>query len=176
MLRRPLLNGADRPTQRLRPHLGCADDVDARFAKHRLRRARTPFVPPLRLGKRGERSSRLPVGPRCCHSAAHPGARVEKNVAVAGGRYLAPVPRISTFYGIVIAMYFDDHPPPHFHARYAEHEAQVSISDGELLQGSLPRRAHALVREWVELHRAELEADWELARQGQPLATIDPLP
>lgn len=73
-------------------------------------------------------------------------------------------------------MYFDDHPPPHFHARYGEHEAQVSVADGDLLNGSLPRRAQALVREWVELHRAELQEDWELARQGQPLATIDPLP
>lgn len=73
-------------------------------------------------------------------------------------------------------MYFYDHPPPHFHARYAEYEAQVSIADGELIHGELPRRAQALVREWVELHSAELLADWELASQGQPLATIDPLP
>ncbi len=120
--------------------------------------------------------------PPACPSAPyvpppqHTRGRVETNVAVAGARYLATVPRISSFYGIVIAMYFDDHAPPHFHARYAEDEAQVSIADGELLQGSLPRRAHALVREWVELHRAELEADWELARQGRPLATIEPLP
>jgi hypothetical protein len=73
-------------------------------------------------------------------------------------------------------MYFDDHPPPHFHARYGEHDAQVSIATGELLAGTLPRRAHALVREWVGLHQEELEADWELAHHGQPLATIDPLP
>ena len=86
------------------------------------------------------------------------------------------MPRISSFYGIVIAMYFDDHPPPHFHARYAEYEAQVGIANGEVLHGDLPRRAQALVHEWVELHRAELIADWELASQGQPLATIDPLP
>ncbi len=68
---------------------------------------------------------------------------------------LSTVPRISAFYGIVIAMYFDYHPPAHFHARYGEHEAQVSVSDGEVLNGTLPRRAHALVREWVGLHRAE---------------------
>ncbi len=86
------------------------------------------------------------------------------------------MPRISAFYGIVIAMYFDDHPPPHFHARYGEHEAQVAIATGELLNGSLPRRAHALVIEWATLHRDELSDDWELARQERPLVTIDPLP
>jgi hypothetical protein len=86
------------------------------------------------------------------------------------------MPRLSTFYGIVIAMYFDDHPPPHFHTRYGEHEAQVSVADGGLLNGSLPGRAQSLVREWVDLHRAELAADWELARRGEPLASIDPLP
>jgi len=86
------------------------------------------------------------------------------------------MPRISAFYGIVIAMYFEDHPPPHFHARYGEHEAQVSIASAEVLNGSLPRRALALVREWAGLHRPELYADWELAHQEQPLAKIDPLP
>ena len=86
------------------------------------------------------------------------------------------MPRISAFYGIVIAMYFDDHPPPHFHARYGEFEAQVAIATGELLKGSLPRRAQALVEEWAALHRDELEQDWERARQGQVLASIDPLP
>jgi Domain of unknown function (DUF4160) len=86
------------------------------------------------------------------------------------------MPRISAFYGIVIVMYFDDHPPPHFHARFGEFEAQIAIGSAEVLHGSLPRRALALTREWVELHRDELAADWELARLGQPLAIIDPLP
>lgn len=86
------------------------------------------------------------------------------------------VPRISAFYGIVIVMYFDDHPPPHFHARFGEFEAQIAISTAEELHGSLPRRALGLVTEWVELHRGELEADWERARLGQPLAMIEPLP
>jgi hypothetical protein len=51
------------------------------------------------------------------------------------------VPRISEFYGIVIEMYYSDHPPPHFHARYAGDEATIVISSGELLAGSLPGRA-----------------------------------
>ena len=86
------------------------------------------------------------------------------------------MPRISAFYGIVIAMYFDDHAPPHFHARYAEYEAQVSIQDAEILHGALPRRAVRLVREWAEMHRDELAANWERARVEQPLASIDALP
>jgi hypothetical protein len=87
-----------------------------------------------------------------------------------------PMPRISAFYGIVIAMYYNDHEPPHFHARYGDHDAQVLIATGEILDGSLPRRAQMLTSEWAALHRAELETDWKLARLEQPLATIEPLP
>lgn len=76
------------------------------------------------------------------------------------------VPTISVFYGIVIAMFFDDHPPPHFHARYAEHEARISIETGEALGGKLPARASRLVREWTDLHRGELEDNWRLREQG----------
>jgi hypothetical protein len=85
------------------------------------------------------------------------------------------VPRISAFYGIVIAMYFDDHPPPHFHARYGDHEAQIVITTSEVLQGSLPRRALKLVQEWTGLHRDELLADWERAEREEPLVSIEPL-
>jgi hypothetical protein len=86
------------------------------------------------------------------------------------------VPRVSAFYGIVIAMYYDDHSPPHFHARYGEFEAQVQIATGEVLHGGLPRRALALVEEWVELHRSELDENWERSQAQEPLVTIDPLP
>jgi hypothetical protein len=86
------------------------------------------------------------------------------------------MPRISTFYGIVITMYFRDHNPPHFHAAYGEHAAKVAIATGEVFEGELPRRAARLVREWTELHRAELDEDWTLARTRRPLANIDPLP
>jgi hypothetical protein len=55
------------------------------------------------------------------------------------------MPRISAFYGIVIATYFDDHPPPHFHARFGEFEAQIAISTAEVLHGSLRRRALGLI-------------------------------
>jgi Domain of unknown function (DUF4160) len=86
------------------------------------------------------------------------------------------MPRLSSFYGIVISMYFADHAPPHFHARYGEHEAQVRIATGDVLAGSLPRRAAAMVHEWTALHRGELERNWARAGAEQPLATIEPLP
>jgi hypothetical protein len=88
---------------------------------------------------------------------------------------IARVPRISQFYGIVIEMYFSDHPPPHFHARYGGEEATVVIETGEVLDGSLPGRALRLVREWLEQHRAELVANWERARTHQPVEPVAPL-
>jgi Domain of unknown function (DUF4160) len=85
------------------------------------------------------------------------------------------VPRISTFYGIVITMYYREHGRAHFHARYAGREAVVAIDTAQVLAGSLPDRAVRLVREWAELHRAELEANWRRARDDAPLQPIDPL-
>ena len=85
------------------------------------------------------------------------------------------MPRLSQFYGISIYMYYRDHPPPHFHAIYGEHEAIVDIETASVIDGQLPRRAEALVTEWATLHRDELRRDWELARVGQPLTLIPPL-
>ena len=62
------------------------------------------------------------------------------------------MPTISTFYGIMIRMFFNDHPPPHFHARYGGFEATVEIATLEVLEGQLPRRALNLVREWAMMH------------------------
>jgi hypothetical protein len=86
------------------------------------------------------------------------------------------MPRISQFYGIVIAMFYDDHEPPHKHAIYAEHRALVRIDDAAVTAGELPRRASSLVREWATLHKQELIDDWELARQHaalRPIARLD---
>ena len=85
------------------------------------------------------------------------------------------MPRISQFYGIAIYMYYLDHAPPHFHAIYAEHEAEIDIVTAQITEGNLPRRARSLVREWAEMHRGELQRDWDLAREDQPLNPIDPL-
>ena len=66
------------------------------------------------------------------------------------------MPEISRFYGIIIRMYAQDHPPPHFHADYGGNVAQINILTGQVLEGSLPQRALRLVQEWTELHRQEL--------------------
>lgn len=84
------------------------------------------------------------------------------------------MPVISRFYGIIIAMYFHDHNPPHFHAKYGGWEALLSFN-GELIEGELPRRAMMFVKEWLMLHQSELEENWQRAQNGQPLLTIEPL-
>lgn len=85
------------------------------------------------------------------------------------------MPRVSEFFGIVVTMYYHDHPPPHFHVRYAEHRAAYGIDSLALLRGELPRRAHALVLEWATLHREELRINWDRARSGRTPKRIDPL-
>lgn len=85
------------------------------------------------------------------------------------------MPEISRFFGMVIAMYYNDHAPPHFHVRYGKQKAVIGIDPVELLEGTLSRKAKSLVLEWATEHQAELMADWELARQQSPLNRIDPL-
>ncbi len=85
------------------------------------------------------------------------------------------MPRISEFYGIAIYLYYADHNPPHFHAIYGGQQAEVAIRTGEVIVGTLPKRALRLVREWAETYRGELLEDWERARQGEPLNPIPPL-
>jgi hypothetical protein len=72
-------------------------------------------------------------------------------------------------------MYFADHPPPHFHARYSGENAKIAIESGEVLAGALSPRALGLVREWLELHRGELSANWELAVSNRQPQKIEPL-
>ncbi|WP_406672490.1 DUF4160 domain-containing protein [Natronospira sp.] len=72
-------------------------------------------------------------------------------------------------------MYYNDNPPPHFHAKYGENETVVAIETGEILAGWLPPRALGLVEEWRERHKAELLDDWRLAEQREPLVRIAPL-
>nr|WP_275100628.1 DUF4160 domain-containing protein [Olsenella uli] len=78
------------------------------------------------------------------------------------------------FYGIVIYLYYQDHMPPHFHARYQGEEACFTF-DGELLEGDFPNKQSKLVAAWAVLNSEELEADWELARNKQELFRIKPL-
>jgi hypothetical protein len=86
------------------------------------------------------------------------------------------VPRISEFYGIVIAMYYREHGLPHFHATYAGETVVVSIQTGEVIAGRIAARALRLVQEWYGLHRDELRLNWARAREDAPLERIDPLP
>lgn len=72
-------------------------------------------------------------------------------------------------------MYYNDHPPPHFHARYGGYKALVAIDSLTVLRGSLPPRVFGLVVEWALGHRAELLEDWHLARDEEPLKKIAPL-
>jgi hypothetical protein len=86
------------------------------------------------------------------------------------------MPELCRFYGIIIRMFWADHPPAHFHAAYGEHEAIIEIRTSEIIGGSLPLGAHSLVSQWIEIHRGELLEKWELARQNRPLGKIEPLP
>ena len=85
------------------------------------------------------------------------------------------MPRVSEFYGIAIYICWRDHAPPHLRAIYGAHDASVVIATAELYEGTLPRRAQRLVREWVLQHTAELNDNWERAQQGEPLVPISPL-
>lgn len=85
------------------------------------------------------------------------------------------MPCISQFYGISIYMYHKDHAPPHFHAIYAEYEAEINIDTGDIDDGTLPRRARKFVSEWWADHRDELRQNWNLARAGKPLNPVSPL-
>jgi hypothetical protein len=85
------------------------------------------------------------------------------------------MPEISRFFGIIIAMYYNDHSPPHFHARYGEFEIKVAIESGEVLEGEMPRRAKSFIIKWWSLRRADLAENWRLAEQRRALKMIQPL-
>ncbi len=85
------------------------------------------------------------------------------------------MPEISRFFGIVVAMYHSDHPPPHFHVRYGGQKARFAIENLAVLEGRLSPRVRGLVVEWASQHQEELRRDWELAQSQQPLVPIEPL-
>ena len=85
------------------------------------------------------------------------------------------MPEVSRFYGIDIRMYYDEHPPPHFHVYYQDAQATLRIDTLDVVRGSLPRRALALVLEWALAHRPELRDNCERAERGDPIATVAPL-
>lgn len=88
------------------------------------------------------------------------------------------MPVISTFYGVIVLMYFFDnarHSLPHIHVKYGDEEAVIGIPEGQLIEGSIKPRKKKLIDAWIEIHKEELMANWELAVNGQAIAKIDPL-
>lgn len=85
------------------------------------------------------------------------------------------MPEISRFLGIVIAMYYKEHAPPHFHAKYGGQRASFSIQDLRLLEGGVPHRVVSLVLEWAFEHREELMENWRRVERKEDLREIEPL-
>ena len=88
------------------------------------------------------------------------------------------MPIVSMFYGIVVRFYaFDNqqHQAPHFHAEYSGHKAVFSIPDGDILAGEFPRNKTKLIQAWIEIHREDLQADWDLSVSGSNPMPIEPL-
>lgn len=88
------------------------------------------------------------------------------------------MPTISMFYGILVAMFFEDadrHRLPHIHVRYAGEKASIAIEDGRVLAGGIPSKQLKMVQAWIEIHKDELFADWELAVAGEQPFRIAPL-
>ena len=85
---------------------------------------------------------------------------------------------ISMFYGIIISMYYFDnkkHKLPHIHVKYQGEQAIFTISDGKMLEGNMKTSKKKLVEAWIEIHKDELMADWELAISGEEIFKIEPL-
>jgi hypothetical protein len=88
------------------------------------------------------------------------------------------MPVISMFYGLIVAMYYLDtkqHKLPHIHVKYGDMEGVYEIPSGKLLEGALPSNKEKLVQAWIEIHREDLMANWQLAVSGTKVFTIDPL-
>lgn len=84
------------------------------------------------------------------------------------------MPELSRFFGIIIAMFGDDHNPPHFHVRYGDNEAIITIKDG-IVKGELPRKVLMDVFKWMDLHQAELSENWQRLQDGKDIVKIEPL-
>jgi hypothetical protein len=105
-----------------------------------------------------------------CSGRTPPGIRLAPDEPEA-----TPVPELSRFFGIVIAMHYNDHVPPHFHARYGSDLATIGIRELAVLEGRLPPRVLGLAIEWAAQHTDELLANWARAARRRPLVPIAPL-
>ena len=84
------------------------------------------------------------------------------------------MPELCRFLGIIIAMFGDDHNPPHFHVRYGDFEAIITIRDG-VVKGEMPRKVLRDVFTWMELHQDELDMNWQRLQEGKYIIKIEPL-
>lgn len=84
------------------------------------------------------------------------------------------IPEISRFYGIIVKMFYNEHNPPHIHVEYQDYKAVVTIREG-IVEGKMPKIALKLIFEWMDLHQAELLANWESIEKKRPLSNIEPL-
>jgi len=85
------------------------------------------------------------------------------------------VAELTRFCGIIISIFFKDHGIPHIHAWYGGFEASVSMADGSVLAGHLPRRELGRVREWILLNQSALYATWDRASRGKSVSRLPPL-
>jgi len=82
------------------------------------------------------------------------------------------MPILSVFFGIIVRMWHDDHPPPHIHVAYQGFEALVQIDTGQILKGKLPKKVASIIAEWCETHRGELMENWGRAQRFETLERI----
>jgi len=85
------------------------------------------------------------------------------------------MPEVSRFFGIIISIFYDEHNPPHFHARYGKSKVAIDIRTLKVLEGKISPRALRMVKEWASQHQKELLHDWELAQESKPPEKIAPL-
>lgn len=88
------------------------------------------------------------------------------------------MPIVSMFYGIIVSIFYEGeskHKRPHIHARYQGKSVSVSIENGEILAGDIPSKQKRLIQAWIDIHKEELLADWELASSGEKPFRIKPL-
>ena len=82
------------------------------------------------------------------------------------------MPEISRFFGVRIAIYYDEHNPPHFHAYYQAFDASYSIENGKRMRGKMPVNLEKVIIRWFKKNKKEIIDNWNLARDGEPLIKI----
>ena len=85
------------------------------------------------------------------------------------------MPIIAAFLGMIIRIFHADHPPPHVHVQYGEHEAIVEILTGDIIKGSLPGRIKKITKEWLKLRKFEVLKSWQDAQSNKIPRKIKPL-